>query len=287
MIIVDLSQVCISNLMVTLRNHTNTPLDEGILRHLILNQIRSFNQKYRADYGELIIACDNKWYWRKNAFKYYKTRRASDRAKSDLDWDTIFKSLNSIREELKEYFPYRVIDVPNAEADDVIATLCHKFGNEEMNFGEQILILSGDKDFQQLQNYLNVSQYNPTQKKKIVCNNPAEFLLEHIIRGDVGDGIPNVLSDDDTFAANKRQTPITEKKYKDLRNRFEQNILTDYEQRNFMRNREMIDLSLVPEELQKAIIAEYDAQGGKNRSKLFNYFIKFKLKNLQGNIGDF
>lgn len=287
MIIVDLSQVCISNLMVSLRGHTNTPLDEGILRHLILNQIRSFNQKYRAEFGELVIACDNKYYWRKGAYKYYKTRRASDRAKSDLDWDTIFGALNKIREELKEYFPYRVIDVPNAEADDVIATLCHKYGNEEMNFGEQILILSGDKDFQQLQNYMNVQQYNPTQKKKIICNNPPEFLIEHIIRGDVGDGIPNVLSDDDTFAANKRQTPITDKKFRDIFARFNADKLTETEKRNFMRNREMIDLSMVPKNLQEAILAEYDAQGGKNRSKLFNYFIKFKLKNLQGNIGDF
>lgn len=287
MIIVDLSQVCISNLMVTLRGHTNTPIEEGILRHLILNQIRSFNQKYKNEFGELVIACDNKYYWRKGAYRYYKTRRASDRAKSDLDWNSIFASLNNIRAELKEYFPYRVIDVPNAEADDVIATLCHKFGNEDMNFGEQILILSGDKDFGQLQTYQNVQQYNPTQKKKIVVNNPKDFLLEHIIRGDVGDGIPNMLSDDDTFAENKRQTPITEKKFKELKNKLEQGILSDTEKRNYMRNKEMIDLSMVPAELQEAILAEYDAQGGKNRSKLFNYFIKYKLKNLQGNIGDF
>jgi hypothetical protein len=156
-----------------------------------------------------------------------------------------------------------------------------------MNFGEQILILSGDKDFGQLQTYQNVQQYNPTQKKKIVVNNPKDFLLEHIIRGDVGDGIPNMLSDDDTFAENKRQTPITEKKFKELKNKLEQGILSDTEKRNYMRNKEMIDLSMVPAELQEAILAEYDAQGGKNRSKLFNYFIKYKLKNLQGNIGDF
>ncbi len=287
MIIVDLSQVCISNLMVTLGGHTNTPLDVPILRHMILNQLRSFNQKYKNEYGEMVIACDNRYYWRKKVFQYYKVRRGSDRAKSDLDWDTIFEALHMIRDELKEYFPYRVLDIVDAEADDIIATLCHKFGNEDMCFGEKILILSGDKDFAQLQQYQNVFQYNPVQKKKVEISDPAGFLLEHIIRGDTGDGIPNVLSDDDTFVSDKRQTPITAKKLKDLLYRFDKNNLTDRERRNFSRNRQLIDFHCIPEELQETILTEFDAQSGKTRAKLFNYFIKHGLKNLHNAIGEF
>lgn len=288
MIIVDLSQVCISNLMIQLGQHTNTELDVGLLRHMILNQIRFLNTKFRQEYGEMVIACDNRYYWRKKAFPLYKARRKVDRAESDLDWDQIFKALHEVRAELKEYFPYRVIEVDGAEADDIIGSLCHVYGNEDMNFGEKILIVSGDKDFLQLQKYQNVFQYNPTQKKKLVEKNPTEFLLEHVIRGDTGDGVPNMLSDDDTLVTEgKRQTPITAKKLASLKNSILQNILPEREERNYFRNLELISLDHIPTDIQDKIMAEYEAQGGKGRAKLFNYFIKFKLKNLQQNIGEF
>ena len=75
------------------------------------------------------------------------------------------------------------------------------------------MVLSGDKDFIQLQKYPFVSQYNPIQKKFMSGIDPKQYILEHVIKGDRSDGIPNFLSDDDTFVKNKRQRPLSKKEY--------------------------------------------------------------------------
>ena len=167
MIIVDLNQTMLSNLMVQLGNHTNASVEEGMVRHMVLNAIRSYKQKFGGEYGELVIACDNTNYWRKQIFPYYKANRKKNIEKSELNWKDIFECMNKIRAELKEFFPYKVIDVETAEADDVIATLCEEFGTTPgmINIGK-ILILSGDKDFIQLHRYTNVSQYDPVRRSE-------------------------------------------------------------------------------------------------------------------------
>ena len=168
MIIVDLNQTMLSNLMAQLGNHLNAQVEENMVRHMVLNAIRSYKHKFGDEYGELIIACDNTNYWRKQIFPYYKANRKKAISESELNWKTIFDCMSKIRAELKEYFPYRVIDVETAEADDVIATLCETFGaTPGMINRDKILILSGDKDFIQLHRYTNVSQYDPVRKKWI------------------------------------------------------------------------------------------------------------------------
>lgn len=288
MIIVDYSQVAIANLMTSGFGRANVEVDENLLRHMILNTIRSNKVKFEKEYGELIIACDDKNFWRKNIFPYYKAARKKNRQDSGLDWNKIFGVLNAVREELKEYFPYRVIKVESAEADDIIATLCAEHGRELG--GDSILILSGDKDFAQLQKYANVTQYDPVRKRKINQKDPCRYLLEHIIKGDAGDGIPNVLSSDDTFVAEARQKPI--------RSTFIQSILAAEQPersevwnteiaRNFDRNRRLIDLSMVPSDITEKVITQYCEQADKGRDKMFNYFIKYKLKNLTEHITEF
>lgn len=283
MIIVDLSQVMISNLMVQLGNHTNTELEEDLLRHMILNSIRSYNQKFKNEYGEMIIACDAGNNWRREVFPYYKANRRKNREKSELNWAQIFDTLSKVREELKEYFPYRVIQIDTAEADDIIGTLVHKFGNTS----EKILVLSGDKDFVQLQRYMNVKQYDPVQKKWRTTNDPDRFIREHIMRGDTGDGVPNFLSADNTFVIGGRQKPISQKKldawiHMDPREFCDENML-----RGYLRNQQLVDLDYIPESLRDRIEVEYEAQAGKGRSKLFNYFIEKRLKNLLESINEF
>jgi 5'-3' exonuclease len=198
MIIVDFNQVMISSLMAQLGNHTNIPIEEGLFRHMVLNSIRSYKQKFSQEYGEIVIACDDKNYWRKQLFPYYKANRKKHRDSSELDWTTIFNCFNKIKQELKDNFPYRVIQVETAEADDIIATLA---GYDQ----QDTLILSGDKDFIQLHND-TIKQYDPVKKKFIKHDNPVGYLYEHILKGDAGDGIPNILSDDDVFVVEgKRQ----------------------------------------------------------------------------------
>jgi len=283
MILIDLNQVMISNMMMQIGNHQNAEVDENMLRHMVLNSLRSNKVKFEKDYGEFIICADDKNYWRREMFPYYKASRRKSREKSELDWNAIFSALNAIREELKTFFPYKVIQIEHAEADDVIGTIVHKEG-KILNTGEErILILSGDKDYIQLHKYANVDQFDPVRKRWIKCNHPDIFLREHIIKGDTGDGIPNILSSDDTFVANARQKPLRAKKIDEL---LSNGIPTELDH-NYHRNRMMIDLDRVPNTIRNETIEVLQQQCGKDRSKLFNYFIKHKLKNLTEVIAEF
>lgn len=283
MLIMDFSQVILSNIMVQLGNHTNAELDENLVRHMILNSIRSYKTKFGPEYGELIIATDSKNYWRRKLFPYYKANRKKSQSESELDWKAIFECLNKVRTELKTFFPYRVIEIEGAEADDIIGTLCMEFGNTNV----KILILSGDKDFQQLQRFMNVEQYDPVRKKKIVCNDPDRFLAEHILKGDTGDGIPNVLSDDNCFVLGTRQKPLTQKRMNDM---IQVGLEGKYDHpafRNYMRNQELIDLTKIPNDIQQKILESYDEQENKKPKQLMDYFIANRLRNLTEVIGDF
>jgi len=283
MIIVDLSQVMIATLMAQLGNHTNADVDENLLRHMVLNSLRANKIKFSHEYGEFIIAADGKRSWRKDVFAFYKANRKRDRDASELNWNLIFESLNKIRDELKTYFPYRVIHIDNAEADDVIAALI----KNRTNSFEKVLILSGDKDFQQLQRYPNVKQYSPVLKKFITCKNSDAFLKEHIIRGDVGDGVPNFLSADDSLVTGTRQKPISSKKLETWLHNNPTEFCTEDMLRGFRRNEQLIDFDLIPKEIEKNIMDEYERQANKDRSKLFNYFVTNKLKGLLETINDF
>ena len=282
MIIVDLNQVMISNIMMQLGNHTNAQIEENMVRHMVLNSLRSYRQKFFEEYGEMVIACDNTNYWRKQYFPYYKANRKKNRENSELNWKGIFECLNKIRQELKDYFPYRVIDIESAEADDIIATMVEYCD-------EGVLILSGDKDFIQLQaNNRGIVQYDPVRKKWVTHDNPKRYLEEHILKGDSGDGIPNVLSPDNCFVIGQRQKPLSQKKIDKYVFDIEATEkIDDLIIRNYYRNKQLIDLNMIPIDLKKKIIESYEAQTDKDRSKLFNYFIVNKLKNLMENMQEF
>ena len=283
MILVDLNQVMISNMMMQIGNHQNAQVDENMLRHMILNTLRFNRQKFHREFGELLITCDDKNYWRRQSFPYYKANRRKARDSSELDWSAIFNALNNIRDELKEFFPYKVIQIDTCEADDIIGTIVHKEG-KELNVGEPILILSGDHDFKQLHKYANVKQYDPTRKRWISHSNPNQYLAEHILKGDAGDGVPNVLSPDNTFVMGIRQRPVTKKRMLDWQ---DINKMDDEVKRNYFRNKSMIDLTQIPATIKETILERYDAENPKDRSQLLNYFIKNKLRNLMESISEF
>ncbi|CAB4131552.1 RnaseH [uncultured Caudovirales phage] len=282
MIIVDFNQVVLSNLMMSLGNHTNAQIEENMVRHMVLNALRAFKVKFGDEFGELVVACDNTNVWRKQIYPYYKANRKKSQEKSELDWKSIFECLNKIRQELKDNFPYRIIDVESAEADDVIATLV-KYKHDEQN----ILIMSGDKDFIQLHKYDGVQQYDPVRKRKIAHDNPKRYLVEHILKGDSGDGIPNVLSPDNCFVVGERQKPMTAKKIAQYLTSDPSTIEDPIVLRNYHRNQQLIDLSFVPSYIEDKVLEQYDSQKGKDRSKLMNYFINNKLKNLMEHMSEF
>ncbi len=286
MILVDYSQISISNLM--MQPDLLKTLDENLIRHMIINSLRGLNVKYGKEYGELILCADDKNYWRKDAFPYYKAMRKKGRDASDLDWNKIFEILNRIRDELKENFPYKLIQVNKTEADDIIATFCLKYGVELKTAStEKILIVSSDKDFRQLQRFVNVEQYSPTTKKFIRESDPEKFLREHIIRGDTGDGIPNILSQDDSFVSGTRQKPVTEKKLNTWLTQDFESFCDETMLRNAKRNEMLIDLSKIPVEYQTKILETYETVPKNGRDKLMNYFIKNRMKQLMQHLQEF
>lgn len=282
-ILVDLNQVMIANLMVQIGNHHNAEVDENMIRHMVLNSIRFNRMKFKDEFGELIICADDKNYWRRQMFPYYKAARRKNREESELDWTSIFNALNKVRQELKDVFPYKVIQIDGAEADDIIGTIIHEEGRE-LNTGEKFLILSGDKDYIQLHRYANVKQYNPVLKKWVVHSNPDQYLYEHIVKGDAGDGVPNILSPDNSFVMNIRQKPVTKKRLEEW---IDINKMSSEVKRNYLRNKSLIDLSEVPQHLKEKILEAYSAENTKDRSQLLDFFIKNRLKLLTESLSEF
>jgi len=285
MILVDLNQVLLAGLMAQIANAKNVKLEESLIRHMILNIIRSHLKNFRKEYGEVVLCSDNRKYWRKEFFPFYKAGRKKSRKNSDLDWHLIFDMLAKFKIELKENFPYKVIDVEGAEADDIIGTLVPRH-----IMHENILIISSDGDFLQLQMYngrskYTVKQYNPTQKKFLISENPLDELKQKIINGDKGDGIPNILSPSDTFVREIRQKVMTESKL----TKFMSENYTEYDENakiGFSRNQTLIDLRNIPDDIQSKIINTYE-ETVPVKGKLLDYFIANKLFNLMEVIEEF
>jgi 5'-3' exonuclease len=288
MILVDLNQVMISNLMMQPGLKADG-INENMIRHMVLNSLRMYNVKFKDQYGEMVICADDKKYWRRDLFPYYKASRKKTREESPYDWNLIFETLNRVRDEIRENFPYKVIQIDKTEADDVIGTLCHTYGVELKNEStEKILILSSDKDFMQLQKFVNVEQYSPMAKKFLKESNPVKFLREHIIKGDRGDGIPNILSSDDTFVTESRQKPVIEKKLNIWVTQNPEEFCDATMLKNYKRNESLIDLSKVPEEFSSRILDAYRVPGEvKGKDKILNYFIKNRMKLLMEHIQEF
>jgi 5'-3' exonuclease len=272
MILLDINQTMFSSLAIQLRH---IELSEDLLRHMVLNSIRSYRNKFVAEYGELVICSDSKHSWRMEIFPYYKHTRREKRKKSDVNWPEVFSYMNKLKHELREVFPYKFVEVDRAEADDVIATLVEY----TRKIPQPLLIISGDKDFTQL----GVKQYDPVKNRWLESPDPKKFLLEHIIKGDSGDGIPNIKSPDNVFAMKERQNVISRSFLKN----FDVDISRGEIRRNYFRNKKLIDLNETPPDIKEQIIHEYDIAECNDRSKLFNYFVTNKLKNLMPQIGEF
>lgn len=274
MILLDYSQIALSNIIVQKLN------DESMIRHMILNSIRMYNKRYRDEYGQMVICADGMNTWRKDYYPYYKAKRRKNRDSSDQDWNEIFRILHLVRDEIKENLPYKVVHMEGVEADDIIASLILQ--SQEFGMNEPMMIVSSDKDFIQLQKFNNVKQFSPIQKKFVKDDNPRSYLFNHIMKGDTGDGIPNVLSDDDTFVSDKKQTPLRKTRIAEwLENSDNLRAVMDDEiYRNYQRNKKLIDLTEVPETIQQNIINNYNEQKVAMKMRVLNYLIKKRCNQL-------
>jgi len=274
--LVDFSQIVIGSYM-TASKYADVDMD--VLRPPVLNSLRIYRTKFIEEYGELILCCDDRKTWRKEMFPNYKASRKKSRQVSGIDWQNLYDCLNQLKDELRYWFPYKLIQIEKAEADDIIATLVGLIS-------ERTLILSSDKDFIQLQGF-NVRQYSPMQKK-YVDGNAKWSLHEKIVRGDVGDGIPNIMSDDNVFVdEGRRQKPITAKKV-DAWYDLDPNMYCDSEMlRNYNRNKQLVDLDEIPESIRINISKQFESIKVGDRRRLLTYFINHRLKNLTENLSEF
>lgn len=278
MILIDNSQVILSSIFGQIKGNKDL-IDESLVRHITLNSYRYFKNRFGEEYGDLVICDDSSNCWRKDYFPNYKANRKKNQEKSGQDWSAIYDTLTTIRNEIIETFPYKNMRVERCEADDIIAVLC-----KNLHVNEKIMIISGDKDFKQLQILPNIYQYSPIQRKMLDCDDPSEFLFEHIVKGDSSDGIPNILSDDDVFVVeDKRQRPCGAKRIQQMKSDVDNVVKT----RNWNRNKVLIDLSEIPSEVEDRIMEKWYEPIVGNRSKIFDYFVEHKLKNLMGDIQEF
>jgi hypothetical protein len=301
MIILDYNQVVLSNIFAfqadLVRNAKNGNIEESIniIRHAVLSSVKFYKKKYGREYGEVVIACDGRNYWRKEVFPHYKAGRAKARDKSDLDWKFVFETLGAIREDLEKYFPYKVLHIDRCEADDVIATLTkwtQSNGFVQQGLVEEpqkVLIVSSDKDFKQLQKYSNVRQWSPMQKKFVEGGKLGEYLVEHIVRGDGGDGIPNMFSKDDVFINSEdRQTPVTAKKLARFIEVGKDACENDDQRRNWDRNQRLVDFEFIPEDVSQSIIDSYTSKKvNGDKMSIMNYLIKNKCRLLLDELEEF
>lgn len=286
MIIIDYSQVVISTLMSEVGSRSDVEIQIDLLRHMIINTIRSHKVKFQREYGEVVIACDSKKYWRKQYFPYYKANRKKAREDSGFNWAAIFDAINTLKEELRTFFPYKVIEIEGAEADDVIACLVKWSAEHDLTdalFPEPkpLLIISGDHDFNQLQKYKHVKQFSPVQKKFIKPDStPQRIILEHIIKGDKGDGIPNVLTSDDAIVQGERQRPVSSKKLEEWMNDPTSMPQDDNFKRNYQRNQTLVDFEFIPDHINQSIINSFVEYPIKDKSQILNYLIQHRMKQM-------
>lgn len=301
MILVDYSQVALSAILTFQRELKGTESEvKNLIRHVTLSTIKSYKKKYGKEYGEIVIACDGRKYWRRDIFQHYKASRKKNREASDLDWTLIFDTLTEMREDLSKYFPYRVIHVDRAEADDIIAVLTEWCQTNAliqdglMEEPQQVLILSSDKDFKQLQlapfSSNNVRQWSPMQKKYVTASKQEilDFTIEHIAKGDTGDGIPNILSADDVFVKGERQKPVSAKRLAEFIEKGRDACRTDEEKRNWDRNVRLVAFDNIPKEVKEEITQAYlNTKPTNDKMAIMNYLIQNKCRLLLDEIEEF
>jgi len=296
MILVDYSQVALSNILSFQRELKGSESEvKNLIRHVTLSTLKSYKKKYGKEYGELVICCDGRKYWRREFFPNYKANRKKARDNSDLDWTLIFDTLSQIRDEIKENFPYKVLHLERAEADDIVAVLakwCQTNALVQQGLVEEpqkILVVSSDGDFIQLQKYDNVTQWSPIQKKYVKATKKElhEKTITHIVKaGD--DGIPNILSNDDVFIKGERQKPVSAKRLQEFIENGFIACKNDEERRNWHRNQTLVDFEFIPEDVSKEIINTYsNYKTTADKMTIMNYLIANKCRLLLDELEDF
>jgi len=297
MILIDYSQVALSAILTFQRELKGTESEvKNLIRHVTLSTLKSYKKKYGKEYGDIVICCDGRKYWRREYYQHYKAGRKKAREASDLDWGLIFDTLSEMREDIAKNFPYKVLHIERCEADDIIAALSKYAQENELimegleETSQKILIVSSDNDFKQLQLYPKVKQWSPMQKKYVNATQREiiEYKIEHIVKGDAGDGIPNILSKDDVFVSGERQKPMSAKRLKEFIDNGFIACKTDDERRNWQRNITLVDFDHIPDDVRQEIVTTYiNTKPTGDKMAIMNYLIANKCRLLLDELEDF
>lgn len=273
----------------------------NMIKHSVFNSIRHNYNTHKSKYGKMVLACDS-GSWRYDVFPEYKHQRKVKRAAdtSGIDWAYVNDVKDEIYSDLDKYFPFPLIKLPRCEGDDIIGVLTKYlsevpgvediFGNTDK---ESILIISSDKDNYQLHSLgKQIRQWSPMDKKLVGPKTSGRVaLLEKIVKGDSGDGVPNIKSTNKTFVDGIRQKPISEKYLETFysSNNPIDECLTEDEKINYARNEQLVSYEKIPTDIQSAILLCYNEQLAKSHSKpnLMNYLTQNRMVNLLGQIHDF
>lgn len=294
-VLVDFSQTAISSVAV-FANELKGGDPKNMIKHIILNQLLGLKRRFG---GQLIICCDSRSYWRRAEFPSYKGHRKHSKDAGFLDWTMVYEVLGEMKQELSEFFPYKVLEVAGAEADDIIPVLISYFDeNELVNTGlieepAEIVIVSTDGDYSQLQKYRQVKQWNNVTKKMLVSKNPKQDLIGYICQGQTKDNIPNVCTSD-KWAADRaadipaRASPFKTSRLIDFYNRGYDACLNEDEKRNYRRNELLLDFDKIPSSVQGDIIRSYHStEITSSKKKIYDYLLGKRMKLLIASHSDF
>jgi hypothetical protein len=255
-------------------------IDHNAAKSVLINTLLSYKRKFKNISTEMVICCDDKENWRKDIFPQYKANRAKARSKSTIMWKEMYELFDIIRSDVTQYFPWKILRLPRCEADDIIGTLA-------ISYQQPIIVVSSDKDFGQLLKYSNVSLWSPYTGNYVKIANPKNATLEHVLRGDADDGVPNVLSPDTVFITEGvRQTPLTQKRIVECLEQIANGTADEDLRKRYKRNQEMIEFEKIPKYIQESILNAY--QGYKMpKNDIFNYLVQNQLVNLLPYVNEF
>jgi 5'-3' exonuclease len=200
------------------------------------------------------LVFDTKNSWRYGIYSEYKSARKKQQSKNSLDKDGFMIALNSLISEIREYFPsIRVITGDECEGDDIIAVLTKYTFNKRH---QEVVIVSGDTDLNQLTAQSNVKQYDPKSNSFFNVLNPKKELEIKVLSGDSSDSIPPIKR----LVGPKKAMKILN--HEDGLESFiaeqESQIEKDLINSNYERNKKLIDLDFIPLYIRERILSEYE-----------------------------
>lgn len=262
----------------------------GLTMHISLMTINKWFNKYNPQ--RVVFAFEG---GKQNSWRKMWTSANSKRGKEykgnrvyDPSYEFIYKLMDDFRDVMKGHTSIICLDVAGMEADDSIAAYCQLYAGPD----EQVIIISGDKDFTQLLRDQNVRLLNPddgkfrnTPQSKEYEPNIEYWIFKKCIRGDMGDYVhsafPRVRETKirEAFESQYHRANFLNEKWTDA-DGVEHKVGDLYEE-----NRLLLDLTLQPTDLRTYLEDEVKTQVAATRAKYAHFWFlgfcnRYKLRKL-------